>query len=97
MHSISIKQNSKSKSVYSLDLNYTYISVEEYKRPKFKTEFNPITKSIKLDDNILVNGFSKAFSGAKITDAKVVYSVYRTTQYPNLYYCRKPSTYSEAQ
>ena len=97
MHSISINQNSKSKSGYSLDPNYIYISVEEYKRPKFKTEFNPITKSIKLDDNVVVNGFAKAFSGAKITDAKVVYNVYRTTQYPNWYYWRKPSTGSEAQ
>ncbi|WP_439127571.1 MG2 domain-containing protein, partial [Polaribacter sp.] len=41
-----------------------YISVEEYKRPKFKTEFKPITESVQLNDSVKVNGFAKAFSGA---------------------------------
>ncbi|WBX77492.1 MG2 domain-containing protein [Tenacibaculum ovolyticum] len=75
----------------------TSISVEEYKRPKFETAFKPITKTFKLNDNITVNGFAKAFSGANITDAKVVYRVHRKVQYPNWWYWRKPSYSSDSQ
>lgn len=76
---------------------YHSISVEEYKRPKFKTEFKPITESIKLNDSITINGFAKAFAGSNITDAKVVYRVHRKVQYPNWWYWRRPNFSSEAQ
>jgi len=77
--------------------NSTSISVEEYKRPKFTTEFKPITETYRLNDSISIQGFAKAFSGANITDAKVVYRVHRKVQYPNWYYWRRPSFNSEAQ
>ena len=73
------------------------ISVEEYKRPKFKTEFKPITESFKINDSITINGFAKAFSGANITDAKVVYRVHRKVQYPSWYYWRQSNSGSESQ
>ncbi|WP_435414702.1 MG2 domain-containing protein [Polaribacter aestuariivivens] len=79
------------------DNTYTSISVEEYKRPKFKTEFKPITESIKLNDSVTINGFAKAFSGATITDAKVVYRVHRKVQYPTWYYWRRPAINSSSQ
>lgn len=79
------------------DYTTTYISVEEYKRPKFKTEFNPVTESIKLNDSVTVKGFAKAFSGANITDAKVVYRVRRNVQLPNWYYWRNPYYYGNSQ
>ncbi|MCL7753593.1 MG2 domain-containing protein [Polaribacter sp. Z022] len=77
--------------------NSIYISVEEYKRPKFNSDFKPITDSYKLNDSITVNGFAKAFSGANITDATVVYRVYRKVQYPSWFYWRKPNFISTAQ
>ncbi|WP_298997802.1 alpha-2-macroglobulin [uncultured Tenacibaculum sp.] len=78
-------------------LNFFPFQVEEYKRPKFKTEFKPITKTYKVNDSITVHGFAKAFSGANITDAKVVYRVHRKVQYPNWWYWRRPQFISEAQ
>lgn len=83
---------------YDFDYNNsTTISVEEYKRPKFKTAFKPVTKSFKINDSITVKGFAKAFSGANITDAKVVYSVHRKVQYPSWYYWYKPNPNSSSQ
>ncbi|RPD93447.1 alpha-2-macroglobulin [Aureibaculum marinum] len=64
----------------------TYFSVEEYKRPKFETEFKPITETFRVNDSITVNGFATAFSGSTITDAKVSYRVVRTAQFPRWYW-----------
>lgn len=77
---------------------YTYFSVEEYKRPKFKPEFQPITETFKVNDSITVKGKAVAFAGSNITDAKVVYRVKRQVQYPTWWYWRRPDYYSsEAQ
>ena len=85
-------------------LNYSrssaQISVEEYKRPKFSTQFKPVKKTYKVNDSVTVNGFAKAFAGSNITDAKVVYRVHRTIQYPSWYYSyywRRPSPTSSSQ
>ncbi len=78
-------------------LNFFPFQVEEYKRPKFKTEFKPITKTYKVNDSITVHGFAKAFSGTNITDAKVVYRVHRKVQFPIWWYWRRPQFISEAQ
>ncbi|MEO9571317.1 MAG: MG2 domain-containing protein [Polaribacter sp.] len=75
----------------------TTILVEEYKRPKFETAFKPVTKSFKINDSVTVNGFANAFSGAKITDATVVYRVHRKVQYPSWYYWRRPNPSSSSQ
>ncbi|NRD24753.1 alpha-2-macroglobulin [Winogradskyella litoriviva] len=76
---------------------YAYISVEEYKRPKFKPEFQPITETFKVNDSITVNGTAVAFAGSTITDAKVVYTVKRNVRFPNWYYWRRPSYNTNAQ
>ncbi|MFP4847176.1 alpha-2-macroglobulin family protein [Winogradskyella sp. PE311] len=76
---------------------YSYFSVEEYKRPKFKPEFQPVTETYKVNDSITVNGMAVAFAGSKITDAKVVYRVKRQVQYPSWYYWRRPYFNSEPQ
>ncbi|NRA93983.1 MAG: alpha-2-macroglobulin, partial [Psychroserpens sp.] len=65
-----------------------YFSVEEYKRPKFETNFDPITESYKINDSIIVHGKAIAFAGSNITDAKVVYRVKRQVRFPNWYYWR---------
>ncbi len=72
-------------------------SVEEYKRPKFETELNPVTETYKLNDSIIVHGFAKAFAGSNITDATVNYRVFRTAQYPKWYWYYRPPISSESQ
>ncbi|NRD21002.1 alpha-2-macroglobulin [Winogradskyella eckloniae] len=76
---------------------YQYISVEEYKRPKFKPEFQPITKTYKVNDSITVKGTAIAFAGSNITNAKVDYRVQRNVHFPSWYYWRRPYFNSEAQ
>lgn len=70
---------------------YTNIQVEEYKRPKFETNFKPITETIKVNDSVKVTGEALAFAGSTISDAKVVYRVKRNVQYPRWYYWRQPN------
>ncbi|WP_299009027.1 MG2 domain-containing protein [uncultured Tenacibaculum sp.] len=104
-YSFSIDESEKRESKFYNNAYFSFtqeeyitpISVEEYKRPKFKTEFKPITKTYKVNDSITVHGFAKAFSGTNITDAKVVYRVHRKVQYPNWWYWRRPQLISEAQ
>ncbi|MBQ0770069.1 MAG: alpha-2-macroglobulin [Bizionia sp.] len=64
----------------------TIFNVEEYKRPKFKTTFKPITETIKVNDSVTVKGEALAFAGSTITDAKVVYRVKRNIQYAPWFY-----------
>lgn len=65
--------------------NY-FFSVEEYKRPKFETSFEPITETYKVNDSITVGGKASAYAGSAITDAKVVYTVKRVVYFPRWYY-----------
>ncbi|MBO3117274.1 alpha-2-macroglobulin [Winogradskyella sp. DF17] len=69
---------------------FTYFSVEEYKRPKFEVEFEPITQTFKINNNIKVTGKAIAFAGNNITNAKVAYRVKRQVQFPSWYYWRNP-------
>ncbi len=62
------------------------ISVEEYKRPKFETKFEPVTETYKINDTIKLTGIATAYAGSNITDAKVVYRVHRRVQYPRWCY-----------
>ena len=87
---------------YSLDMfcgEYAYanISVEEYKRPKFETNFNPITETFKINDSVTVHGTAKAYAGSNISQAKVVYRVHRKVQFPRWYYWSRPWFNSEPQ
>lgn len=77
--------------------NTIYFSVEEYKRPKFETSFEPVTETYKVNDTITLKGTATAFAGSTISDAKVVYTVKRLVQYPNWYYWRWPYNPSEPQ
>jgi uncharacterized protein YfaS (alpha-2-macroglobulin family) len=66
-----------------------YVSVEDYKRPKFETEFKPVTGSYKLNDDVSITGIAKAYAGNVIDGAKVTYRVIRNVNYPYWYYwCR---------
>lgn len=75
----------------------TYFSVEEYKRPKFETKFEPVTETFKVNDSVTVEGTAMAYAGSTITDAKVVYRVSRKVQYPYWYYWSRPWFNSEPQ
>ncbi len=88
---------SKIKNNQNFDNNRFHFSVEEYKRPKFETDFKPVTQTFKVNDIITVNGFAKAFSGANVTNAKVVYRVHRKVQYPSWWYWRGANSSVEAQ
>lgn len=55
--------------------------VEEYKRPKFEVTFEPLTTDYKLDEQVTVTGHGEAFSGAKISDAQVIYRVIREERF----------------
>jgi TonB-dependent SusC/RagA subfamily outer membrane receptor len=83
----------------AINFNYTNksISVEEYKRPKFETSFKPITETYKLNDSIVINGEAIAFAGSKISNAKVIYRVKRTANFPNWYSWRTPNYYQSEE
>ncbi|WP_239000340.1 alpha-2-macroglobulin family protein [Hyunsoonleella ulvae] len=74
-----------------------YFSVEEYKRPKFETNFNPVTETYKVNDSVTIKGNALAFSGTNITDAKVVYRVHRKVEYPRWYFWYRPYLTTEPQ
>jgi len=67
----------------------TNFKVEEYKRPKFKVDFDPKKESFQINQSIKVNGTAKAFAGSNISDAKVTYTVNRFTSYFRNYYGRE--------
>lgn len=62
-----------------------YISVEEYKRPRFETLFEPVTGTYKVNDSVLAKAKATSFAGSAISDAKVSYRVVRKPQYPYWY------------
>ncbi|WP_430907703.1 alpha-2-macroglobulin family protein [Maribacter sp. 2-571] len=66
------------------------ISVEEYKRPKFQTNFEPVTETYQVNDSISVFGKAMAYAGSNITDAKVAYTVKRVVSYPRWYSWFRP-------
>ncbi|HUH47705.1 MAG TPA: MG2 domain-containing protein, partial [Arenibacter sp.] len=84
---------------YSLEISseklsirgYSRFSVEEYKRPKFETSFEPITGTFRLNDSITVQGKASAYAGSNITGAKVDYTVNRVVLFPRWYVWRFPT------
>ena len=65
--------------------NGTFISVEEYKRPKFEVKFEPVKEFYKLNDSVTVEGNALAYAGSVIDDALVQYRVVRRTVFPFWY------------
>ena len=58
------------------------IQVEEYKRPKFDVEINPIQDDYRLGEKVTITGKAKAFAGFAIDGAEVTYNVTRITTFP---------------
>lgn len=57
-------------------------SVEEYKRPRFYVETNPVSSSFSLGDSISIDGKALAYAGSNIDNAAVSYQVTRTASFP---------------
>jgi uncharacterized protein YfaS (alpha-2-macroglobulin family) len=74
-----------------------FISVEDYKRPKFETEFNPVKGTYKINDEVTVTGLAKAYAGNVIDGAKVKYRVVRNVNYPYWYWWYRPYNSSASQ
>ncbi|MGB3151099.1 MAG: carboxypeptidase-like regulatory domain-containing protein [Maribacter sp.] len=74
-----------------------YFSVEEYKRPKFETSFNPIKETFKVNDSVIIKGKATAFAGSSISGAKVTYRVQRNVDFPQWYYWRRSYFNNESQ
>ncbi|WCO00976.1 alpha-2-macroglobulin family protein [Psychroserpens ponticola] len=88
-----IQINSTKRSIRQ----HYYFSVEDYKRPKFETKFNPVTETYKINDSVIAKGTAIAYAGSNITDAKVVFRVVRKVKYPRWYYWYRPWFNSEPQ
>lgn len=84
-------------SKHKIQRQLHYFSVEEYKRPKFETKFEPVTETYKVNDSVVAKGNALAYAGSTITDAKVVYRVVRNVQYPSWYYWYRPWFRGETQ
>lgn len=59
-----------------------YLSVEEYKRPKFAVEFLPVEGSYRLNETVQVSGKAESYSGVPVSDAAVSYRVVRKLSWP---------------
>ncbi|MFT5466172.1 MAG: hypothetical protein ACI8UO_001270 [Verrucomicrobiales bacterium] len=62
---------------------YGAVTVEEYKRPKFKVEIEPPAEAAKLNEEVAVKGLATAYTGAPIDGASVSYRVVREVRYPD--------------
>ena len=63
------------------DNSSTSFSVEEYKRPKFYTEFDTLKGSYRLNDTVTITGLAKAYAGNNIDGAQVSYRVTRVARF----------------
>ena len=66
----------------SNDFGDAYISVEEYKRPKFAVTFDPLKGTYALNEQITLTGKALAYAGNVIDGASVKYRVVRATRWP---------------
>lgn len=70
--------------------SYAYVSVEDYKRPKFEVSFNEVKGSYRLNDEVTVSGLAKAYAGNALDGASVKYRVVRMVQYPYWWWWYRP-------
>lgn len=64
------------------DYASVYVSVEEYKRPKFYVAFDTLKSSYALDQEVKIKGSAKAYAGNNIDGAQVKYRVVRRARFP---------------
>lgn len=56
-----------------------YVNVEEYKRPTFQITFDKLTKTYAFGDKVTIIGHAENFSGIKIQNADVNYSIIKSS------------------
>jgi len=66
----------------STETGYAGFSVEEYKRPRFKVEIDPLEGSYKLNEEIKMTGKALNYSGNAVDQAEVSYRVVRNARFP---------------
>lgn len=72
-------------SIFTKDkFGSTSFRMEEYKRPKFFVEYEPVKETFKVNDEIKITGLAKAYAGNTIDGATVKYRVVRQPRY--IYY-----------
>jgi hypothetical protein len=59
----------------SNDKGTRHFRVEEYKRPRFEVDFEPVTRVVATGDTITVEGKASAYAGNTVAGAKITYSV----------------------
>lgn len=67
-----------------------YVSVEEYKRPKFEALFDTLKGSYQLNEQVSLKGFARAYAGNMVDNAEVKYRVLRRTNFPDWWYWYRP-------
>lgn len=55
--------------------------VEEYKRPKFYVDYEPVKTTYQVNDSVRINGNANAYAGNTISGATVSYRVVRTPRF----------------
>jgi uncharacterized protein YfaS (alpha-2-macroglobulin family) len=58
------------------------VRMEEYKRPKFYVDFEKVKDAYKVNEDVKIIGFAKAYAGNNIDGAKVKYRVVREARFP---------------
>ncbi|GAB3429921.1 alpha-2-macroglobulin family protein [Niabella aquatica] len=61
---------------------YASVRVEEYKRPKFYVDFEPVKGAYKVNEEIKITGFARAYAGNNVDGATVKYRVVREARFP---------------
>lgn len=66
----------------SNDHGTAYVSVEEYKRPRFEASFSPLATSPSVGEEVSVKGKAQSYAGANLGGAKVKYRITRGAEMP---------------
>ena len=64
----------------------TWVSVEEYKRPKFQVTLDAPKTAARLGGEVQLEGKAIAYTGAAVGGAKIRYRVVRQVRYPDWWY-----------
>ncbi len=58
------------------------LSIEEYKRPRFETIFEPVKGTYRVNEKVTISGSAKTYSGVAVDGATVRYRVSRIANFP---------------
>lgn len=58
-----------------------YFRVEEYKRPTFRVEVNPIKEDIALGDTVWIRGVAQTYSGVPLTEGELAYRIIKQDRF----------------